>query len=230
MKSIDVAIVSAFGRGNWLASELADRGMSAQLIDVTENMGRWTPEDWEGPFGFLQADQLSQSQLSRLGEEDYHDNLTDGFTIWIKDGPIDMRGMLTQNWLDKLPAYAAAKTYINNFENLKPAELDEAQERLILSGFGRSWLVHFAHQFASPVFQQNALAINSGRPLPLFSPFFVRRVSRKGLQKSLEWCRSKGVEVVSSANVVDLAMDGKNCSGVQISGESSRVVVAKKYV
>src|SRR4051794_13320435 len=97
----DVAIVSAFGRGNWLAAELADLGLKVSLVDVSEALGRWTPEDWEGPFGLLKAEFLKTSQLERLNEEDYFDSVDEGFVVWLKDGPLDLKGPLTAYQMER---------------------------------------------------------------------------------------------------------------------------------
>ena len=78
----DVTIVSAFGRGHWLAAELADNHFSVLLLDISESLGRWAPEDWEGPFGLLQNKSLTSSQNERLVEEDYHDNIPEGVVLW----------------------------------------------------------------------------------------------------------------------------------------------------
>ncbi len=226
----DVVIISAFGRGNWMAAELAGKGISVQLADVTEQLGRWAPEDWEGPFGFFREDDLLASQLSRLSEEDYQDEINEGFTVWTKEGPLDMRGHLAPYWLESNPGMALAKKYVQTFHTADEDVVEDLEEDLLNEGFSRNWLAQLAHQLASPVYMPNALSLHEGEPLPLFSPFAIRRVTRKGAAKSLDWVRAQGAEVVSSAKVIDIATEGRNCVGVQIAGEVSRVLSGDNYI
>jgi hypothetical protein len=226
----DVAIVSAYGRGNWLAGELANKAFKVQLLDVTEFLGRWAPEDWEGPFGFFREDDLLASQLSRLSEEDYHDEIPVGFSVWAKEGPLDMRGHLVNHWLDVIPGMGLTKKYIQTFHTATKDEAEDLEEDLLEEGFARNWLAQLSHQLAANVFRPNALALRGGEPLPLFSPFAVRRVTRKGLAKSLEWARGLGAEVLAGLKVIDVALDGRNFVGIQTGGETSRVVQAENTV
>ena len=116
--SYDVAVVSAFGRGHWLAAELADAGRSVALIDVSAKMGRWAPEDWEGPFGFFRTEKLKASQVERLIEDDYHDTVDEGFVVWLKDGPIDIKGPLSSFWLQKKGIQGEFSKYVSSYESL----------------------------------------------------------------------------------------------------------------
>lgn len=226
----EVLLVSIFGRGNWLAAELASRGFKVCLVDMSAAMGRWAPEDWEGPFGLFKADWLTASQVSRLSEEDYLDEIPEGFTVWPKDGPIDMRGQMAQEWLERIPGYAEAKTFSQQQRTLPNHAREDAIDELMELGFKRNWLAQFANQFASTTFAQNALSLNFGEPLPLWSPFLIRRITRRGLQKSLSWCEDKGVEIVSSPNLVDVSLDGNRMIAIQVGGEQSRVYKAENFV
>ena len=55
-----VVLVSAFGRGHWLAANLVAEGIPVDLIDVTERMGVWPVEDTEGPFGFFKNEKVQE--------------------------------------------------------------------------------------------------------------------------------------------------------------------------
>lgn len=224
MNQPEVLIVSAFGRSHWPAAELAEKGFRVQLVDVSHRMGRWAPEDWEGPFGFFQDERLLSSQVARLTEEDYHEPLDDGFTVWPSEGPLDMRGRLVSDWVDRLPAYGLAKEYLQKRSQLSASDLEDEIDEIMMNGFEKNWLAQLSHQLASPIFQPNALSLNSGEPLPLWSPFSMRRVTRKGLQKSMDWCRSHGVDVVAGAELVDVSFDGANLHALEIGGELARAI------
>lgn len=227
---VDVAVVSAFGRGNWLASECVSLGLKVALIDVSESLGRWTPEDWEGPFGFFHAESLKPSQIARLIEEDYHDAVDEGFTVWLKDGPLDLKGPLSFYLLERKGLRGPVEEYLLNFDTLERERLTELREEIGELGFRRTWLAHLAHQMASNVYEENAHGIGTGRPLPLFAPYFVRRVSRRGYEKSLEWLQSKNVQVHAKAKLKDLWVEGKSCAGVEIQGSWSGALKADHFI
>ena len=99
LKDTAVSIVSIFGRGHWLATELARKGIPVSLIDVSDSMGNWPAEDWEGPFGFFKNEKLLASQLERLIEDQEVQENAQGFSIWLESGPLEMKGPLTQHRL-----------------------------------------------------------------------------------------------------------------------------------
>jgi hypothetical protein len=91
----DVVIISAFGRGNWLATELVNRGWKTTLIDVSERLGSWSPADIEGPFGLFETSDLLPSQVSRLMDEGEMVNVERGFALWLPEGPLELRSEMT---------------------------------------------------------------------------------------------------------------------------------------
>ena len=98
----NVVIVSVYGRGQWLSAELARRGLKVTLLDISEQLGRWTPDDWEGPFGFFRTEKLRPMQLERLLEDDAPEMCVNGFTIWLRSGPLEMQGPMYRHRLEKL--------------------------------------------------------------------------------------------------------------------------------
>lgn len=51
----EIAIVSIFGRGHWLAVELAKVGIPVALVDVTPDQGPWSEVDPIGTFWIIQS-------------------------------------------------------------------------------------------------------------------------------------------------------------------------------
>lgn len=217
----DVVIVSAFGRGQWLASELSrQHNLNVSLVDVSEQLGRWSAEDWEGPFGLLQTEELTQTQLGRLSHEDYSDRNSQGLTLWLKNGPIDFMGPITQVWLDTDGPLHFLKDYLVAWEiHRGKGSVKNLTRQTVLEPFKKSWMVHLAHQLAATTFADNAHAVLSGSPLPMFSPHHTRRSTRKGYSKSLEWCASKGVDVLSRAQVMDLELEGRSLRSLEMQSE-----------
>lgn len=217
----DVVIVSAFGRGLWLASELArTHQMSVSLIDVSEQMGRWGADDWEGPFGLLQAETLTQTQLGRLSQEDYSDQNNQGVTLWLKNGPMDFMGPITQTWLESDGPMARLKTHLTAWDQNKAASARKNLAKNWLNeSFENTWMIHLAHQLASTVYTPNAHGVLRGSPLPLFSPWYTRRATRKGLNKALEWCASTGAQVFNKSRIRDLEFEGRSFRSLEIQSQ-----------
>ena len=226
----DVVLVSAFGRGNWMAAELATQGMQVSLVDVSDHLGRWTPEDWEGPFGYFQSEQLAASQRERLIEEDYIEDIPEGFILWLADGPIDFKSSLSSHLLSESGISSEALDFLNNYENLSPEEIRDKRESLRRSPYRESWLVHLAYQLASHVYKPNAEGVSYGKPLPLSAPWIIRRVSRKGAGQSLDWVESKGVKVFPGAQLVDLLTEGSECRSLEIRSGWSGALTGRQFV
>jgi hypothetical protein len=106
----------------------------------------------------------------------------------------------------------------DNFKN--NSEKNQHLEAILRLPFSQSWLIHLAHQMAANVYRENAEAVLYGDPLPLFSSYSIRRASRRGYQKGLDWCKDKGVKVFSGAEITDLLADGKFWKGIEIKSEA----------
>lgn len=229
----DVILVSAFGRGNWLASELSRQAsLKVCLIDVSEQFGRWSAEDWEGPFGIFQSENLSQTQLGRLSHDDYSDLNPQGLTLWLKNGPVDFMGPITQFWLETESPLLHLKKYLVQWESsVQSSDQLNLVRSLQNRTFDKSWMIHFAHQWASTQFHDNAHGAEQGSPLSIFSPWMTRRSSRKGLGKSLEWCTDRGVETFSKSQLIDFEFEGREIKGVEIkSDKKSGALSAHNFV
>ena len=226
----DVALISVFGRSHWLASELAEKGLKVALVDVSSHMGRWTPEDWEGPFGLFHADVFSASQKERLSEDDYHESIDEGFVLWLKSGPIDLKGPLASFWMEKYNLKGPLLTYLSAYDNLSTAEKKDLQQGLAKWPYQQKWFALLAHQLARHVYIPNEEALSYGRPLSLFSPYSVRRVSRRGLEKSLSWCEQKGVKVYQNVQVVDMQKENKSCAAIEIQSSHSEILNSHHFI
>ncbi len=130
----DAVIVSAYGRGNWLASELASRGWQVTLVDVTESLGPWAPEDAEGPFGLVEASDLLPSQKTRLLEEGEMLTADSGFTIWLKEGPIECRSELSSHNLANYEFPKSVESYLRK-QGLPDKETERAFQSLAKLSF-----------------------------------------------------------------------------------------------
>ncbi len=217
----DVVIVSAFGRGHWIAAELAGHGISVSLVDLSDQLRYWSPEDIEGPFGYFHAANLTLSQKARLDEEDYSELVDDGFVLWLKNGPIDMRGSHSAYLLQKAEIPPEQVDYANTYDSLSQKRRDELLKKWSSEPFHRTWFVNLAHSLASHHSSPNWQAAKFGRPLPIAAPYAVRRVSRRGFEKSLQWIESLGVKVHSKAKIQGLQIQGRAMSALRLEGANA---------
>jgi hypothetical protein len=224
-----VLIVSAYGRGHWLAAELQRENIPVVVIDVSDKLGVWPPEDLEGPFGFFKSEDLTPTQSERVLAEDAFESVDRGFTTWLPEGPVEFKSPLTQYRLEKLgvnkDVYESLLSSKQGSPNLP------ALQKWAAAHFAPSWVLHLAHQFAATTFVPNALASLSGKALGLMNPFFVRKATRAGQQKVRDWLRSKKVEVYQKTEILDLSFKNKKIiSGVELQGERAGILHLEQVV
>ncbi len=226
----DVVIVSSYGRGNWLAQELTALKMNVGLVDVSEAVGRQTSEDVEGPFGFFESSLISTSQKARLEHEDYADKVEDGFVVWLKSGPIDTRGPQANHLLAQHNIQGDLKDYLEQYDQKTPKQRSEILKTFRQRPFSETWFAQLAHSLGSPVALESVEALTEGRPLPIFSPYSIRRASRMGADKSLAWLEENGVRVFKKAKIADVSTRGREVLNVEVQSEWSGVVGAERFV
>ncbi|MES2857103.1 MAG: hypothetical protein V4692_14640, partial [Bdellovibrionota bacterium] len=190
----DLVVVSAYGRGNWAAMELANRGWKVVLADVTEQLGALAPEDSEGPFGLLEAQDLLPSQRARLADEGELENVAQGFSIWLEEGPLEFRSEITPFLLRARGIPESVDGYLRR-TSAKSSETERDRRTISRLVYDRNWLAQFAHSIHSTVHRQNHVAVESGNASPLFSAFSVRQTTDAGPQRGLKHCQTVGVTV-----------------------------------
>ncbi len=223
----DFLIFSIFGRGHWMATELSRKGFKIGLVDLSKQMGPWFPEDYEGPFGFFRSERLSLSQIERLVEDELTNELETGFNVWPINGPIEILGSLSQFSLEKKKNYKHVQDYLFEFDSYTEEISEARKQNLLQLDFSQTWLAHLSHQLSSTMYLPNGVSINSGYPISLFSPFYIRHASRKGLENSLQWCIKNDVKVFKNADVLDFRKTSSLIDGVEIGGDKPGFYSAK---
>lgn len=225
--SFDAVVVSVFGRGHWIASELAREKMKVLLIDLSSKMGPWPAEDGEGPFGVFRLERYSESFTERWINDDPVATVDNGWTLWLDRGPFEFKGPLTrhhfqtQGWPEKW------SELFQKGESLG-AEKVRAGETW---DFSKRWLPALAAQAGATRSRLSAKALEGGRPLPIMANFSVRWSTRQGLRKNLDWLVSKGVRTTQQSEILDLAFRSRReLSGLELSGELSGLLRFQRLV
>lgn len=202
--STEVVVVSVFGRGHWMATELAKTGMKVTLLDISESMGLWAPEDWEGPFGVFTVEGWQDSQVERMHEDDSPVPAPQGMTFLMADGPYELKGPLTK--------------YRQDLKADDPSALNQ-------------WLEPLSYFYASNRYALNREYPKYGMKAPLFNPFHVRSATRLGHAQSLRWCKDHNVEVIEKIQILDVHLkDRKNASGFEVKLERPGILKAEQVV
>ena len=217
-QSKNVVVVSAFGRGHWAAVELIKAGLNVTLLDVSERLKSWVPEDAEGPWGLFQPERFGAVLQERMVEDDEMIPVENGLTFWLSTGPLELRGPVSSHRLNQL--------------HFQPVWWDSKQPPS--ARFSHSWLWYFGYAWARRVFYESTQAFRTGFSLPLTLPFFIRRASRQGHAKSLDWCERNSVQVLKRVDVSDIAVKARGqIKGVEVIREgssSSEIIEADQFI
>lgn len=178
---MNIVIVSIYGRGDWLAFMLSRLGYSVILIELDSGLNF---EDIEGPFGVFQS-KLLESFSDRLENESPLIHVDNGFAIWLKDSIYEFRGPISKFQFSKID-----KNIINYLNDPLNTSLE--------AEFDKSWLAHLSCQLSSTIFRENADCLNHGDPVPMFSPFYYRLTTRRGVVDFKNKLKGLGVEVYNS--------------------------------
>lgn len=225
-----LVIVSAFGRSHWLAAELAHRGYEVSLVDVSASLGRWAPEDWEGPFGVFFSERLSLLQKERLVADEVISEQKEGLTFWLKECPMELMGPLARYQLDLQGVNPQVRNYLFDYDSSTEQERDVFKSQLLRGEFKDHWLAHFAHQWSANRLSDFNLGFLTENPLPVFSKMVLRQATRRGMEQSLAWCESKGVRVYRQATIEDLSIDKKKIEGVEIQSDRKGLLKGEEFV
>ena len=202
--STEVAVVSVFGRGHWIATELAKTGLKVTLLDISESMGLWAPEDWEGPFGVFTLDGWQDSQVERMHEDDQPESVAQGMTFLMSDGPYELKGPLTK--------------YRQDLKLEDPSSLNQ-------------WLEPLSYFYGSNRYALNREYSKHGVKAPIFHSFHVRHSTRLGHTQSLRWCKDHKVEVVEKIQILDIHLkDRKTAGGFEVKLDRPGILKTEQIV
>ena len=148
--------------------------------------------------------------------------LDQGLSIWLKSGPLEMKGPVALHRLaqlgisEKVIQYVQGQVILEQISNLD---------------FKNSWLAHLAHGFSSNVSTLLPETYSEGRRQNLFASYFHRPATRVGIEKSLQRCQAAGVQEIKNVSITDLSFeDKKNMRGLEIKTDRQEIYRAEQFV
>lgn len=176
----EVLILSAFGRGHSLAMALAAKEIPVTLLDISSQLGRSSPEEWEGPFG-LNLSGLTGIQKERMNEDDPIIPQGNGFTLLVPSGPIELKGPVTEFRLKAL-GFSQETIDLLRIQRISDSEVS----MLTQQGFDKNWILAALKSFPSSRLMRGLTNLKLDQFYLPNADFAVRDVSRAGVNRSIE--------------------------------------------
>jgi hypothetical protein len=216
-------IASAFGRGNWLAVELHRKGFNVQLVDVTNHLGHYLPEDQDGPFGYFASPRWQSLEAETLDSFSPTQVAPHGWSVWPNSGPWEFRGPSSKHRAETLNLQERALHFVQHYNELeidRKGWIDKLQEL----DFERRWIASLASDFMTNKSQSANDAFQKSIPAALFENYCTRRPETWSLDRGLKWCADQGVGVLENAEIPDLAIEHRRIQGIEVRGKKSGFV------
>lgn len=215
-----IMMVSAYGRGNWLAVELKRLGFNVQLVDVTEALGATTAADQEGPFPYFPAPDWIGVEKEALESFGALKENPLGMTLLLKNGPWELAGPTGTYRGEALHQIPDAMEFVKGHFGLDVSRR-AIIDRLKVKSFERRWIASLASDWMANQGQSPNEAFKESPPVGLFERCWMRSPEARSNKKSLEWCQKNGVVVVEKASIPDVSVNGRQVEGLEIKAEKS---------
>lgn len=229
MKS--VTIVSAWGRGAYLAHQLRKKGFEVTVWDVTSLLPSLSSAEKEGPFGVFLPDHLTDLQRKCLCENSFYP-VQQGFSVFTSQGPVEFRGPLKSFFMKTRKdfqschfplshSFPLSKTEKKTELNYKNVEDHSLQLFLIAAELTNSFIFSDKEKKKILLSAQKA---TSGKDIsflklsPLFSEYVLRESSQRDAVELKESLCEEGVEWIDifstqkdkNASSINLKISKKN--------------------
>ncbi|MES3039054.1 MAG: hypothetical protein V4736_14195 [Bdellovibrionota bacterium] len=197
---VKVAVLNAFGRGDSLAVGLAKNQFDVHHFDFTSQLGNWSLEDIQGPFGYLRHDPMDQLLIEQFHYSDPIHYLPRGFCFWGSKGPMEAKNPLFLEWMGKTTekSFIGREELRDNYPAMWPL--------LLLT----TWHSVYEWNWKETSFPNNfkKWAAEFG----FFHP------TRKGWDRRIDWFIESGVTDYRSFQLLDFATEGKNILSLELEG------------
>ena len=154
---VDAVIVSAWGRGAWLANQLVQLKKKTAFIDLSSHWPN-LQEEIEGPFGFFIPEDMDMFQQEWWRSQWIPSE--QGFSVLSDDLFLHFKDTFLSSVYAKRKDYSAVRSYL--IHQKQPS-----------GSFKETWLIHLIHSIFSSVSAGLNSIVKSSRPLPVFRDFGV---------------------------------------------------------
>jgi hypothetical protein len=227
LNNFEVILVSAYGRGDLLASELQTRGFQVGLLDFSVALGERSFADIEGPFPIVRPNPLLPAHLEWLMTHSF-DEVTNGFAIWLKEGPLEFRGPLAAHYQN---THKALMHFKDLGEDGKSAQIGKKAASL---DFEDGWAIQFAHGFSANELHRSTECHLTKDHFPLQQPIYRTVFAEEGIKKVHKDVRASGAQWISAEALYDLQLDKSGLSEIEfkpdVKGGEKQTVKAKYWV
>lgn len=216
-----VIIVTAFGRGLWLADQLNSQGIPVIVVDMTQELGSGSAEDIEGPFALFSEDQLEPSQFAFWSHGESAREIASGLTFLLNQGPLELRSRVASL---RMKALGLALENLDYVATAAPDIKGKLKNRILQE----NWLAQFAHHWTSVVDLRPADSMTWARPLALTSSCWIRKPVP--VAEALKELGQK-VPVYQDRTIEDLSFkDRHTVSGLLLKKDRSEITASSQVV
>ena len=196
----DVLVISAFQRGDWLATTLKEKNLKIAVLDMSYLLEDKGEED---PFGYFLSYELQNSQIHFL--ESFCKTKKESFQILLKEGPFKAGHQLTDFWLSQ-SEFQPSWDYLWACSYSSEEEKKRLKKEVEKSSFTVSWLSFLSHTLASSVYCDSYEKLQ-GKPL-LFCDTWCRR-EKRGRFDDKSFLEKQGVLVLTPKKTLSFFKKGR---------------------
>lgn len=223
-----VAIISAYGRGDLLATELKVRGFDVTLVDVSNGLVKRSYPDLDGPFPVARPNPILPAHLEWLMTQSF-DEISNGFCVWLKNGPIEFRGKLSSFYNEKIKAVGKFREFIEQL-GAAPQKKSELNRRLEELDFEDRWLVELAYTFACNELRPLSECHRSGQPFPFHQALDIPIFTDANFNKVQTELRASGVRWMQTEGVSDVQVERGAVKEIELNLGRKEVLECRYYV
>lgn len=215
----DVVLVSAFGRSELLALELAQRGFKVAVLDLTSSFLKRGVDlrDVEGPFPMVTPSPSFPSHMDWMVAHSSGE-LDRGFSIWLKSGPVELRGPLSNYYSERDAAVSVLKEYLaKKLQSVSSKTLFGKQYGTL--PFEENWLIHLAHSLPYSEMLMHRQSGYFGDPFPLNQSSQLLRLNDTSLSDLKASAIHAGVDYLENTTMESLVLEGRELRAIQLEGQ-----------
>ncbi len=202
-----------------MALQARKLGLSVGFLDLTHDLGNWSTEDFEGPFGIAGLESHPEWK-SRLELDGQIIEQGGGICAWLADGPYEMKGPMANFYLERSTADIQNKRGPFNRRKADRRAQASASAHASTSGpvttslnaepafFAKYWLEYFNEIWGSTREMSFRRVIDWDKKSQrrIRQSFSFRQFNLSDYAKALEMLKQDGIQVSSHSVFKDVAL------------------------